>query len=130
MSMPTAAQNILIVMTVFASVTMIVGLALFIPHYFRAQKRSTIYKTIELFSVRGQPVPPEVLASLTHQTSSSTPDADLRRGVILLSVALALAIFGYLVDDAHSPLIGIAAFPALIGVAFLALHWRASRRSQ
>ena len=126
-----SVQNILVVMTVFGAITAIVGLALFIPLYFRAQKRSTIYKTIELFSVRNQPVPPEVLESLTREPSigiQTTQDADLRRGVILIGVALALAIFGYMVDDARSPLIGIAAFPGLIGVAYIGLHLRSAKR--
>jgi len=128
MGMPVAINNIFIVMTVFGSTTAIIGLALFIPHYFRAQKRATIYKTIELFSTRNQPVPPEVLDSLSRQTAA-TPDGDLRRGVILLSIAVALAVFGYFVDDARSPLIGIAAFPAMIGLAFIGLHLRAMKRA-
>ena len=75
-----------------------------------------------------QPVPAEVMASLNHQTGGGA-DADLRRGVILLSVAVALAVFGYFVDDARSPLIGIAAFPGMIGVAFIGLHIRAAKRA-
>lgn len=131
MGVPVAAQNVLVVMIVFGSITAIVGLGLFIPLYFRAQKRRTIYKTIELFSARGQAVPPEVLESLTREPGinfSGSKDADLRRGVILLSVALALAIFGYMVDDPRSPLIGIAALPGLIGLAYIGFHFYAAKK--
>lgn len=127
MDAPVALHNVLIVMIVFGSMTAVVGLSLFIPLYFRAQKRSTIYKTIELFSARNQPVPPEVMDSLVGE--KSVPANDLRRGVVLLSVALALCVLGLLIDDARSPLIGIAAFPGLMGLAFIGLHFYAARRA-
>ena len=125
MPMPVALHNVLVVMIVFGSITAIVALSLFIPSYFRAQKRHTILKTVELFSARNQPVPPEIMDSLVGE-KSAPPEADLRRGVILLSIALALIVLGMLMDI--HPLIGVAAFPGLIGAAFIGLHFYAVKR--
>jgi hypothetical protein len=127
MDAPVALHNVMIVMIVFGSMTAIVALALFLPLYFRAQKRRTIYQTVELFSARNQAVPPEIMESLVGE--KSVPANDLRRGVILLSIALALALLGLLVDDARSPLIGVALFPGLIGVALIGLHFHATKRT-
>ena len=124
MGMPAAFQSVFIVFIVFASTTAMLGLALFIPRYFRAQKRATIYKTVELFTARNQPVPPEIMDSLTQDTLLS--GNDLRRGAVLLSVALALIVLGFVVDA--RPLIGVAAFPGLVGLAFIGLHFYSAKR--
>ena len=126
MTMPVALHNVLIVMIVFGGLTAIVGLSLFIPSYFQAQKRKTILKTVELFSARNQPVPPEIMDSLVGERRAA-PEADLRRGVVLLSIALAMAVLGMLMNN--HPLIGVAAFPGLIGAAFIGLHVYTARRS-
>jgi hypothetical protein len=49
----------------------------------------------------------------------------MRAGIIWLGIGVGLAAFGYMVgyspdtNDARYPLIGIAAFPIFIGLAFL-----------
>jgi hypothetical protein len=68
--------------------------------------------------------PQDVLSSIPR-----TPLADLRRGMILLAVALGMVCLGFVLDLGGSnyqplwPLIGAAAFPALIGLSFLVM-WR------
>ena len=52
---------------------------------------------------------------------------DLRTGIIWLGVAVGLAAFGFAISfeepDALYPLIGMAAFPGFIGVAFIVISF-------
>ena len=75
---------------------------------------------------RGQELTPDLLERLGG--ISVTPETDLRRGVIGITLALAVGTFGLVVgeQDAVGPLLGIAAFPLFLGLAYLAL-WRFRR---
>jgi Domain of unknown function (DUF6249) len=86
-------------------------------HLYRLAAQETIRGAIE----RGQPLTPELVAQLTGLDPSN---GDLRRGVISIAIAIAIGAFAFAVgeDDALGPLTGIAAFPFLIGIAYLGLH--------
>jgi hypothetical protein len=86
-------------------------------HLDRLAAQETIRGAIE----RGQPLTPEVVAQLTRLDPSN---GDLRRGVISIAVAIGIGTFAFAVgeDDAVGPMTGIAAFPFLIGVAYLGLY--------
>jgi len=86
-------------------------------HLDRLAAQETIRGAID----RGQPLTPELVAQLVGHDPS---DGDLRRGVISIAIAIGIAAFAFAVgeDDAVGPLTGIAAFPFLLGVAYLGLH--------
>lgn len=120
-------MEILIPLGFFAMVVAIVVL----PGYIRARSRSQMLDTLRVAYEKGQPVPPELIDSINTDPSPSpagrTPreraEADLKRGVILVAVALAFVVFGWAVSfeesDAYYPMLGMAAFPGFIGVALI-----------
>lgn len=113
---------------VFGSATVMLTLSLFIAFYFRAQNRRTVFEAMRLLTERGEPVSPELIEALVQD--KPRPKADLRRGVVFLAVAAAVVFFAFSVGEAHAvgPLLGIAAFPGLIGLAYIGLHVFAGER--
>ena len=53
-----------------------------------------------------------------------SPQRDLRRGVISVVAAVAIALFALFIgdEDAVGPLLGISMFPLSIGAGFLLMH--------
>ena len=94
-----------------------VGLAL----YFRFRSRQEMQLTVRSIVDSGQSMSPDALKELTE--ALFPPRSDLRRGVIFLAIGVATIAFAYLVDegDAVGPLIGISAFPFLVGFAYIGL---------
>jgi len=91
--------------------------------HFRHRTRAELQKTVQLAIEKGQELSPELLDRLGQPRTSG--HVDLRRGVIFLGIGVAFVIFAFLLnqDDAFRPLLGVAAFPSLLGVAYLTL-WR------
>ena len=98
-----------------------------VPRHFKSQERQALQATLRAAIEKGQPLPPEVIDTISRDVRPVASSArDLRVGVIWIGVAagiigLAYAL-GYSDDDAaHAfyPLLGIAAFPGFIGLAFL-----------
>jgi hypothetical protein len=97
-----------------------------IPAWLKSRERREMQATLRAAIEKGQPVPPEVIDAITRNVKSPpTAHGDLRTGLIWLAVGLGLAVFGavigYQEEEALHPLLGIAAIPALIGVAFTLL---------
>ena len=118
-------MEILVPLGFFAMIAAIVVL----PAYFRSKERQKIADTVRAAIEKGQPLPPEMIEALTsdarQRASSPAPEKDLRNGMVCLGVAVGLALFGVAVgfvhDEARYALMGVAAFPGFIGVAFVAL---------
>jgi hypothetical protein len=100
---------------------------LLVPRYFKSRERQALQATLRAAIEKGQPLPPEVIDTINRDVRPAPSGSrDLRVGVIWIGVAagivgLAYAL-GYSDDDAaHAfyPLLGIAAFPGFIGLAFL-----------
>ena len=111
------------VVAVFIPIVFFVCVAavLALRYKYRLKERMGVQATIREAIDKGQELTPE----LVRQLGDMRPEnADLRRGMISIAVAAAVAIFAFTVGDsgAKSPLLGIAAFPLLIGVAYLILH--------
>ena len=115
--MPQNEMWIPIVM--FISIAAVLSFWLYLRYRARQALQQTVQKAIE----RGQDLSPELLDRLGQPRRSE--QADLRRGVIAIGLGVAFVAFGLILDerDAVRPLLATAAFPFLIGVAYLAL-WR------
>ena len=122
-------EEILIPIAFFAMIAAIV----LVPGYLRMREKERLHETLRLAYEKGQPVPPEMIEALQTEKPHAAPDRDLRRGIILLSVAAALVFLGAMLgmhEHAHHaswPLVGSAAFPGFIGLGYLAF-WALSRR--
>ena len=123
-------DEILIPISFFAMIAAIVVL----PRYFRERTRQRQMETLQTAYEKGQPVPPELIASLNAQVSSvdrplfspaDRAERDLRGGVMLIAAALGLVALGWALsyqdDDAFYILTGVAAIPGFIGLARIGL---------
>jgi len=82
----------------------------------KEQQQSTLKQLID----NGQTLSPELIASIAKPQGSDA-GKDFSRGVLLISLALALGLFGYLDDNMDVTLAGL--FPLFLGAAFL-LIWK------
>jgi hypothetical protein len=100
-----------------------------IPAWLKSRDRREMQATLRAAIDKGQPLPPEVIDSISKDNVKppATAARDLRTGVILLAVAVGIALFGYAVSfaemDAYYPIAGIAAIPGMIGLAFIVLSF-------
>lgn len=102
----------------FISIAVVIGLIL----YFKYKTKHEVQETVRAALEKGQELSPELLDKLGDALPS--PKSDMRRGVMLITVAFAIGAFSFLLgeEDAEAPLLAISAFPFLIGVAYLALQ--------
>ena len=105
----------------FASV---IGPTLLVGFFFwlRFRSRREMQETIRAALDKGQELSPELIDRLGEPKKPK--DRDFRLGIIWVAVAAAFAIFAFAVpeEDAFRPLLGIASFPFVIGVAYLILN--------
>lgn len=114
--------EIMVPLIVFASFVLIVVIVVATPLYFRHRNRRVIFDAIKTTIERTGTADPALIAAITQDNIG--PNADLRRGVLLLCFAAALAGFGVIVGgDVAAPALGVALFPALIGAAYAVFHF-------
>lgn len=99
-----------------------------IPAYFKNREKREMQATVRAAIAQGQALPPELIDALTRDSvKKSSGQRDLRVGVVWLAVAIGISIFAWMVrfedGDAVYPLIGIAAIPGCIGLAFIVLSF-------
>jgi len=114
-----------------------------VPIYLRYRDRGRLHETLRIAYEKGQPVPPELIEALQSNVApkqESTPDRDLRQGLVLVAVGLGFAGLGYglwyglmSVSEIAAYIsggstAGFGAIPGLIGVAYLIL-WATRRKS-
>ncbi|NOX83218.1 MAG: hypothetical protein GXP06_09590 [Alphaproteobacteria bacterium] len=117
------SEDILIPFFVFSSLAVILVAAF----HFSYKKRQAIHDTIRLSIEKTGAVDGTLVESILRDNVG--PNADLRKGIILISVGAAFVILGYAIGepDAIGPLMGVASFPGLIGLAYVAFHFFAPR---
>ena len=99
-----------------------------VPRYFQSMERQKMADTLRAAIEKGQPLPTEVVDAISSGVKTPpSPQRDLRTGIIWVGVGVGLAAMGYALsfEDAEAtfPLIGIAAFPTFIGLAFIAMYF-------
>jgi hypothetical protein len=98
----------------FGTTVVIVAIVL----YFRLRATRLKHELVRIYLDKGQPVPPLVLGE------GRSPNADLRRGLVLLATGVSIAIAFAL--GGQGQVVGLGVIPALIGVAYLVV-WRIER---
>ena len=109
------------------SLFLMIAVVVIAPRYFRSREREALQATLRAAIEKGQALPPEVIDAISRDARPIPSAArDLRTGIIWLGVAIGLVGFAYAIgyadtdaSDAFWPLIGCAAFPGFIGLAFL-----------
>lgn len=135
--MPVGAAIIgsLVPIFLFAMIALIV----IVPRYFRSRERVALQSTLRAAIEKGQPLPPEVVDAISRDAKpTSSPARDLRIGIVWIGVAAGFVGFayalGYMDEEgaAHAfyPMIGIAAFPGFIGLAFLVMGLLGRRKGR
>lgn len=110
---------IIVPLIVFASIVLIVAM----PFYFRHRNRRVIYEAIRISVEKTGEADPKLISAITNDAIG--PNADLRRGVLLLALAAALGVIGYFAggEFLDLPLWSVAFLPGLIGAAYIGLHF-------
>lgn len=119
------------ILSVFGTITAIA----FGPSYLKFRERREMQETVRRAIDKGQDLPPEVIEAMTKDVTKNLPSRtrDIRRGIIWLAVGVGIAAFSLINDmgwndhDWHGEvgngLLGIAAIPATIGLAYLVLSF-------
>jgi hypothetical protein len=106
--------------------------------WLRAQERLRILDVVRALAEQDKPLSAEIIQALPGGVAASTPQRDLRRGVMLIAVGLSFALLGlaaftglrsFAVSGAVAAGVGIAAIgaiPLCIGAALIYLS-RADR---
>ncbi len=118
-------EDLLIPIVMFVSIAVVFSLWF----YFRYKARLATQQTFRMALEKGSELSPEFIKQLGEPEPSK--DRDLRRGLIWVAIGMAFAILGVAINepDATGPLLGTAAFPALVGVAYL-IMWRFGARKE
>jgi hypothetical protein len=99
------------------------------PGLVKARERREVQLTVRAALDKGQPLPPEVIEVLSRDIAQnlSSRTKDLRRGVLTLAAAAGISLLGYAIgmeeDKTLYPMLGVAAIPAMIGLAFVVLSF-------
>jgi len=115
--------EVLVPLIFFASLVVVVA----IPFYFRHRNRRVIYEALKTSVEKTGEADPKLIDAITYDRIG--PNGDLRRGILLLAVAAALAL-GDLLFNTHvdgAPLLWLALFPGLVGAAYIGFHFFAPR---
>jgi len=118
-------EAILIVLIIFGSFASL----FLVPRYLKSLERQKMAETLRSAIENGQTLPSDMLDMMSNNVRGPglppSPQRDLRTGIIWLGVGVGLFCFGLAVSfeepDAFYPMLGIAAFPIFIGLAFVAL---------
>lgn len=99
-----------------------------VPAWLKSRERREMQATLRTAIDKGQPLPPEIIDAMTKNVKvAPTSLSDVRTGIIWLAVGLGIAAFGFMIgyedSDAFHPMLAIAAIPAIIGLAYIALSF-------
>ena len=125
---------VIAILSVFGSITAIA----FGPAYLKSKERREMQATVRAAIDKGQPLPPEVIEALSTEATKNIPSRsrDIRRGIIWLAVGIGMAAFSLINEvswsggdsnwdgpDFGGGMLGLAAIPVTIGLAFIVLSF-------
>lgn len=117
------------VIELFIPITLflVLGLIFVALFYFRHKTSANEQQTLQVALDKGTQLTPEMIDRMVRPPR--TPQMDLRRGIVILSMGVAIALFAFILgeDDAVRPLLAISMFPFVVGVAYIML-WKYAKR--
>ena len=116
-------EDVLIPLVVFATIAAISISAFFYSY----KKRMVVYDAIKVAIEKTGAADPKLVEAIIRDNVG--PNADLRKGIILIAAAMAFALLGLAIPDEEAVriMLGVAAFPGLIGFAYAGFHFFAPR---
>ena len=119
------SEDVMIPFIIFTSLAVIIIAAF----YFSYRKRIVVYDAIKVAIEKTGSVDPALVEAIIRDNVG--PYADLRKGIILIAIASAFVVLGYSIPEpeAVKPMLGVASFPGLIGIAYFAFHFFAPREA-
>ena len=110
----------------------VIGVVLWLMFHFRYKTRAEMQQTIRMALEKGADLTPELIDRLGDPEPHK--DKDLRRGLIWLALAIALAMCGVAIPDSSGDALrgclAGAAFPFAIGVAFMIMWVYGNRQDR
>lgn len=116
-------EEVLIPLVVFGSIAVISYFAF----HFSYKKRMVVYEAIRVAIEKTGNADPQLINAIVRENVGRF--ADLRKGIVLVAIAAAFITLGYAIpeEEAFGPMLGVAAFPGLIGLAYISFHFFAPR---
>ena len=116
-------EAVLAPLVVFSALAIIMVAAFF----FSYRKRRIVYDAIKVAIEKTGSVDAALVEAIIRDKVG--PNADLRKGIVLIATAGAFVVLGYSVDEAEAigPMLGVASFPGFVGLAYVACHFFAPR---
>ena len=111
-------NEIMIPITLFICIAAV----LFGFFYYSAKAKAEQQKTLQQLIENGQTLSPELVASIAKPNPSNNTAKDFSRGVLLISLSVAILFYGWVALAGELEFIGLAAFPFAIGFAFLLIQ--------
>lgn len=103
---------------------LLIGLSLRMLLTFRAKRTREEQQTLRLALDKGVDLPPNLIEQLG--AGQYHPQRDMRRGIVWIASALGLASLGFFAPDptnnAFMGMLGVAAIPFCIGLAYLTMY--------
>ena len=96
------------------------GLVGFSFFFFAFKGKQALHQTLQMAFEKGQSMSPESIEKILQ--GQKHPQADFKRGVLLVSLAAAIGLYG-LIDPFGVDMVGFSLFPLAIGIGYLVV-WK------
>jgi len=111
---------------IFIAIVAVIALSLLFKYLNRRLAMETVKHVLE----KEQVVEPLLIEAIVREKTDR--NIDIRKSIILFSIAGATVIFGFILNSmgyhqVHKILLGIATFPGLLGAAYLGFHFLADK---
>ena len=107
----------------------LIPFVVWVTFYFRSRAHARTTALIDKLIDRGETITPEIVQTLGIR--AGTAHGDLKTGMILVAVGAAVITFGQVIpeDEAGTVMAGIAMFPMLVGIAYIAFWYFFGRKA-